>query len=163
MSAHTTLSGANDTSRVVRQVNLVGQASNELAASAMAPGSSARAAFEASIDSSAAAIQDGYGHGTHVAGVAAGIGTVAGLNTSGVAPGASIVDIKVLGNDGSGNIADVLAGIDWVIYNAKQYNIRVLNLSLAASSTESWPPATSAPPAARSPTARWLRPRMILR
>ncbi len=35
-------------------------------------------------------------------------------------------------------MSDVLAGIDWVIYHAKEYNIRVMNLSLAADSTESW-------------------------
>jgi len=35
-------------------------------------------------------------------------------------------------------LSDVLEGIDWVIYHAKQYNIRVMNLSLAAASTETY-------------------------
>ena len=139
MATHLHMANASGVSRVTRQIHLVGKASNALAASARAPGSAARLAFEASIVPTGAAVPDAYGHGTHVAAVAAGPGFVSATNDSaGVAPGASIIDVKVIGADGSGNMADVLAGIDWVIHNAKQYNIRVMNLSLAASSTESW-------------------------
>ena len=60
------------------------------------------------------------------------------MDTTGIAPGAAIIDVKVLGADGSGNVADVIAGLDWVLYNARQYNIRVVNLSLSAGSTTSW-------------------------
>ncbi len=45
---------------------------------------------------------------------------------------------KVLDANGVGQLSDVLAAIDWVIYHAKEYNIRVMNLSLAADSTETW-------------------------
>ena len=44
----------------------------------------------------------------------------------------------MLGAEGFGQLSDVLAGIDWVIYHAKEYNIRVMNLSLAADSTETY-------------------------
>lgn len=47
--------------------------------------------------------QDGYGHGTHVATTAAG-------TTYGVAKKAKIVAVRVLGNDGSGTTAGVIAG-----------------------------------------------------
>ncbi len=58
---------------------------------------------------------------------------------TGIAPNADLYDVKVLDFNGFGQLSDVLAGIDWVIYHAKEHNIRVLNLSLVADSTESWP------------------------
>jgi subtilisin family serine protease len=65
--------------------------------------------------------QDCEGHGTHVA------GTVGGA-TYGVAPEAALVSVRVLGCDGSGDYAGVIAGFDWVAKNAKQP--AVLNASL---------------------------------
>ncbi|MFI8829258.1 S8 family serine peptidase [Streptomyces sp. NPDC053431] len=65
--------------------------------------------------------QDGHGHGTHVA------GTVAG-NAYGVAKKASVVAVRVLNNQGSGTIAQVVAGIDWVTQNA--VHPAVANMSL---------------------------------
>jgi serine protease AprX len=77
---------------------------------------------------------DGYGHGTHVAGIIAGNGgpaaAVTPLYKGGIAPGARLVNVRVLGNDGSGYTSDVIAGIEWVIAHKGQYNIRVINLSL---------------------------------
>jgi serine protease AprX len=77
---------------------------------------------------------DGYGHGTHVAGIIAGNGgpaaSVTPLYKGGIAPGARLVNVRVLGNDGSGYTSDVIAGIEWVIAHRGQYNIRVINLSL---------------------------------
>jgi subtilisin family serine protease len=70
--------------------------------------------------------QDCQGHGTHVA------GTVGGA-TYGVAPQASLVSVRVLGCDGSGSWAGVIAGFDWVAKNAKQP--AVLNASLGGSSS----------------------------
>ena len=58
------------------------------------------------------------------------------LDTTGIAPKANLFDVKVLDDNGFGQLSDVLAGIDWVLYHAKEYNIRVMNLSLAADSTE---------------------------
>lgn len=77
---------------------------------------------------------DEYGHGTHVAGIIAGTGSAASkvtnLYNGGIALGASLINVKVLGADGSGLTSDVIAGIDWVVANQKKYNIRVINLSL---------------------------------
>ncbi|OCL11936.1 subtilisin-like protein [Glonium stellatum] len=53
---------------------------------------------------------DGDGHGTHVAGTAAGA-------VFGVASGASIWAVKVLGSDGSGASSDTIAGMNWVVQN----------------------------------------------
>jgi serine protease AprX len=46
--------------------------------------------------------------------------------------------VKVLNDSGTGTLSDTLEGIQWVIYHAKEYNIRVMNLSLAMDSTDSW-------------------------
>ncbi|MCG8557544.1 MAG: S8 family serine peptidase [Proteobacteria bacterium] len=71
---------------------------------------------------------DVYGHGTHVASTAA-----ARLDDSGVvgvAPGAPVYSIKVLGDDGAGNTADIITGLEWVAEHAASENIRVANMSL---------------------------------
>lgn len=78
----------------------------------------------------AGAAEDDAGHGTHVTGIVTSAGTV---SAPGVAPGADIVAIKVLDNStfaGSGSIADLLAGWDWIITNNGTLDISVLNMSL---------------------------------
>jgi serine protease AprX len=79
-------------------------------------------------------VTDGFGHGTHVAGIIGGNGAAAAgvtsLYTGGIAPGAALVNVRVLGNDGSGYVSNVIAGIEWVIAHKLDYNIRVINISL---------------------------------
>lgn len=77
------------------------------------------------------ACYDDQGHGTHVAGVAAGAGKTDPAY-SGVAPGAALVVYKVLDSGGSGTMSDVIDAIDDVISHKAQYNIRVMNLSLSS-------------------------------
>jgi serine protease AprX len=83
---------------------------------------------------------DEYGHGTHVAGIITGSGSYAAgvtpLYTGGIAPGAQLVNVRVLGEDGVGNTSDVIAGIDWVIAHKSTYKIKVINLSLGHAVTE---------------------------
>ena len=45
-------------------------------------------------------------------------------------PARKLVNVRVLGADGSGFTSDVIAGIEWVVANRALYNIRVINLSL---------------------------------
>jgi serine protease AprX len=78
-----------------------------------------------------AAPYDDNGHGTHVSGIAAGAGIV-NPAMKGVAPGAALVGVKVLDQDGSGTFSGVIGGIEWVIDHKDTYNIRVLNMSLGA-------------------------------
>ena len=108
------------------------------ASASLYPGSSTMAAYETKIDYLAINRPDLYGHGTHVASVAAGRGAYQAIDSTGIAPNASVFDVRVLDGSGMGQVSDVLAGIDWVIYHAKEYKIRVMNLSLAADSTESY-------------------------
>ncbi|MFI7133628.1 S8 family serine peptidase [Nonomuraea sp. NPDC050153] len=54
---------------------------------------------------------DCNGHGTHVAGIAAG-------RRSGVAKRATLVDVKVLGCNGGGTTTSVVKGVEWVVKNA---------------------------------------------
>ena len=85
-------------------------------------------------------VTDEYGHGTHVAGIITGSGSAAAGVTSlyngGIAPGAQLVNVRVLRDDGVGMTSDVIAGIDWVIANKSKYNIRIVNLSLGHAVTE---------------------------
>ena len=70
---------------------------------------------------------DGHGHGTHVAGIAAALDN--GYGVVGVAPGARVWSVKVLGDDGTGFLTSLIAGIDWV--TARAGEIDVVNMSLA--------------------------------
>ncbi|MFE6825079.1 S8 family serine peptidase [Streptomyces sp. NPDC057690] len=70
--------------------------------------------------------EDRVGHGTHVASIAAGTGAKSGGTYEGVAPGARILDGKVLGDDGSGSESDIVAGLEW----AAAQNADIVNLSL---------------------------------
>ena len=62
--------------------------------------------------------RDQYGHGTHVAGIVAGSDDG---GYAGVAPGAHIVSLRVLGADGSGDTSDVINAIDWAVDHRGQY------------------------------------------
>ena len=50
----------------------------------------------------------------------------------GIAYGAYLVNLRALGDDGSGTASNVIEAIDWAIEHRKQYNIRIINLSLGA-------------------------------
>ncbi|MHB9033770.1 MAG: S8 family peptidase [Anaerolineae bacterium] len=71
-------------------------------------------------------VQDGLGHGTHCAGIAAGSGAASKGKYRGVAPGASLLIAKVLRNDGSGMMSDVMEGVEWAVDQGAQ----VISLSL---------------------------------
>jgi serine protease AprX len=85
---------------------------------------------------------DAFGHGTHMAGIIAGKDPSAptdpkkysGLKANvflGIAPDASLINVKVAAYDGSVDVSQVIAAIGWVVENrnAAGMNIRVLNLS----------------------------------
>lgn len=67
--------------------------------------------------------QDCNGHGTHVAGIVGG-------QTYGVAKSVSLHAVRVLPCSGSGQISDIITGIDWV--KANRQNPAVANISITA-------------------------------
>ncbi len=69
---------------------------------------------------------DGFGHGTHVAGIAAARNDGRGI--VGVAPGARLWAVKVMRDNGTGSLSDIIAGLDWVAARADE--IEVINMSL---------------------------------
>ena len=83
---------------------------------------------------------DTYGHGTHMAGIIAGSdpATQTSARFDGIAPGAHLISIKVAASDGSADVSQVLAAIDWVVThrNDAGLNIRVLNLSFGTDSAQ---------------------------
>jgi serine protease AprX len=81
---------------------------------------------------------DEYGHGTHVAGIIAGSGYDSNGARRGVAPAANLVVLKVLDADGYGYISNVIAALDYAVEHRAQFNIRVINLSVAAGVYESY-------------------------
>src|SRR4051812_5005848 len=76
---------------------------------------------------------DGEGHGTFVAGIAAG----SAKDYAGVAPKANILSLDVMNDEGEATVADVIAACDWILANKAQYNIGVANLSLHATNPAS--------------------------
>lgn len=75
---------------------------------------------------------DGFGHGTHVAGMIGGTGSNSTSNKyQGVSTSAKIVGLRVLDANGRGVLSDVLRSLDWILTTGiPQHNIRVANLSL---------------------------------
>ncbi|MCP9201368.1 S8 family serine peptidase [Gramella sp. GC03-9] len=71
-------------------------------------------------------LDDGNGHGTHVAGTIAAVNNTVGV--IGVAAGATVVPVKVLDSRGSGSYSGVIAGVDFV--GANGANGDVANMSL---------------------------------
>ncbi|MEO1084952.1 MAG: S8 family serine peptidase, partial [Acidobacteriota bacterium] len=71
-------------------------------------------------------VTDIDGHGSNVSSI------IASSNATypGVAPGADIIHLKVLGDDGSGSFRTIEQALQWVVANADTYNIASVNLSL---------------------------------
>ncbi|MFD3308967.1 S8 family serine peptidase [Streptomyces sp. NPDC058694] len=83
---------------------------------------------------------DRYGHGTHVASIAAGTGAKSAGAFKGVAPGAELLNGKVLDDEGSGDDSGILAGIEW----AAEQGADVVNLSLGGGDTPGLDPLETA-------------------
>jgi serine protease AprX len=85
---------------------------------------------------------DGSGHGTLVAGLAAG----SAPGYTGADPTAGIVSLDVMDDQGMANTSDVIAAAQWILRNGRQYNIRVANFSLHAAAPTSfrWDPLDKA-------------------
>lgn len=86
---------------------------------------------------------DSYGHGTHVAGIAAGDGKASSYASDfrtfrGMAPNAQIINLRVLDQNGEGTDSAVIAALQQAVALQSQYNIEVINLSLGQPVYESY-------------------------
>jgi subtilisin family serine protease len=91
--------------------------------------------------------KDDNGHGTEVAGIAAGTGS-GNAAAIGVAPAATIVSVKVLDSTGQANDTQILAGINAIlasISGGNPYNIRAANFSLGGYETDNGPGEAAVP------------------
>ena len=68
---------------------------------------------------------DNNGHGTDVASIAAGTGAASQGEYAGVAPGASLLNVKVLDDNGMGAESWIISGIQWAVDN----NATIINMS----------------------------------
>jgi len=87
--------------------------------------------------------QDQYGHGQHVAGIIAASGQTSNCLTctrslKGIAPGATLLNARVLDQNGTGQVSNVITAIQGAIALKSKYNIRVINLSLGQPVYESY-------------------------
>jgi subtilisin family serine protease len=83
-----------------------------------------------SSDNSAA---DMNGHGTHVAGIVGAKNNNFGV--IGVAPNASLVSLRALDANGSGNLSDIIAAVNWVGTHAKPGDVVNMSVGGGNSST----------------------------
>lgn len=80
---------------------------------------------------------DGYGHGTHVAGIISATGKSSGGKYTAPANSSRILSLQVLDSNGQGQMSDVIAALDWLMQYGEHFNIDVVNLSLGKPVTES--------------------------
>ena len=89
---------------------------------------------------------DGYGHGTHVAGLIAGSGSLAGsTDYRGVGTSALLIGMKVLDAQGRGRTSDVIRAVEYATAQRAKLGVKVINLSLGHAIYE---------PAAKDPLVR---------
>jgi serine protease AprX len=87
---------------------------------------------------------DGFGHGTHVAGIIAGNSFNRAPSDPfygkyvGVAPEANLIAIKASDDAGNATVLDVINGIAFAVDHKSEFNIRVLNLSLSSGTPQSY-------------------------
>jgi serine protease AprX len=81
--------------------------------------------------------RDLYGHGTNMAGIIAADNSTSG---DGIAPGSHVVNVKVGAGDGTVDVAQVIAAIDWVVQHRdiNGHNIRVISLSYATDAEQDY-------------------------
>ncbi|WP_461111176.1 S8 family serine peptidase, partial [Streptomyces calidiresistens] len=85
-------------------------------------------------------IGDVVGHGTHVGSTVAGTGAASDGLYTGVAPGADLLDVKVLNDDGYGFDSEIIAGMEWAV----EQNADIVNMSLGGFVTDRLPPIEEA-------------------
>jgi len=99
---------------------------------------SSRVIAKTRFSGSSSSFSDFYGHGTHVAGVIGGNGSLSSGTYLGIAPKVKLVNVKISDDEGMASESDIVSGLQWILANKTQYNIRVVNLSLNSSIPQSY-------------------------
>ncbi len=81
---------------------------------------------------------DDNGHGSHVAGIAAGNGSLSRGKYLGIAPEAELIGIKVLNHKGNGTIHDIMNGLQWILRNQERLRIRIVNISIGTNDEKAY-------------------------
>jgi serine protease AprX len=103
-----------------------------------------RVTASAVINPDATSAGDGYGHGTHVAGIIAGDGRRRAAEDPqagqyvGIAPDADIMSIKIADEDGNATVLDAIYGLQFAIDHKQALGIRIVNLSFSSTVAESY-------------------------
>lgn len=88
--------------------------------------------------------KDLFGHGTHVASIAAGTGAASGGRYIGVAPGANLMNIKVLGRYGAGFYSWIITGLQLASQGINGVRADVISMSLGGLPTDGSDPLSQA-------------------
>jgi len=81
---------------------------------------------------------DPYGHGTHVASIAAGSSEIFAGAYTGIASNARLINLRILNSQGAGTTSGFLAALDWIITYHALYNLRVVNMSIGTAAIDSF-------------------------
>ena len=81
---------------------------------------------------------DDSGHGTHVCGILCGSGRLSAGRYRGMAPGLQLVVGKILDRNGDGSTEAMLEGLEWVLRLRREYDIRIVNISVGIGNLEEW-------------------------
>jgi serine protease AprX len=84
--------------------------------------------------------KDGFGHGTHLAGIIAGRDSTTGTGFRGIAPDAKLTALKVGMSNGAVDVTQVIAAVDWVVEHRNddaKNPIKIINLSYGTDSSQS--------------------------
>lgn len=81
---------------------------------------------------------DDNGHGSHVAGIAAGDGSLSQGVYQGIAPQARLIGVKVLDYRGNGTINDIMNGLQWILRHQEQMHIRIVNISIGTNDQKAY-------------------------
>ncbi|MEV4641009.1 S8 family serine peptidase [Actinoplanes sp. NPDC049548] len=85
--------------------------------------------------------KDGYGHGTHLAGIIAGRDNTTGTGFRGIAPDAKLTVLKVGMSNGAVDVTQVMAAVDWVVKHRNDdpaNPIKIINLSYGTDGSQSF-------------------------
>ena len=94
-----------------------------------------KAHFDARRNQISDALKDAGGHGSHMASIIANSSPntrPGGRGFKGIAPDADLIIVTAFAPEGDGDFLDIIRGIQWVVDQKDQLNIRVLNMSLSA-------------------------------